>query len=147
MTENQIQLVQSTWEECVPIADQAAELFYGKLFELDPELRPLFKNDLKNQGKKLMQTLTLAVRGLHTLDRIVDPVKELGVRHVDYGVKEDDYDTVGQALIWTLEQGLGETFTEDVKEAWLRAYTLLAETMKEAARSYTPQKTDNAQGV
>jgi hemoglobin-like flavoprotein len=133
MTPKQIELVQTTWEKCVPIADQAAALFYGKLFELDPQLKPLFTSDIKEQGKKLMTMITLAVRGLNDLGRLVPAVEELGRRHVGYGVKEEHYATVGAALLWTLEQGLGHDFTAEVKEAWTKVYTVLATTMQKAA--------------
>lgn len=133
MTEKQIDLVQSSWEKCVPIADVAADLFYTKLFELDPSLRALFTTDRKEQGRKLMLMITTAVRGLKNLGQIVGAVQDLGKRHVAYKVKDEHYDTVGAALIWTLGQGLQEDFTEEVKEAWIEVYTLLANTMKDAA--------------
>ncbi len=133
LTNEEIQAVQSSWEKCVPIADKAAELFYGKLFELDPNLKPLFKGDMQEQGKKLMTMITVAVNGLNDLEKIVSAVKALGVRHVGYGVKDSHYDTVGSALIWTLGKGLGEEFTDALKAAWIKVYTLLATTMKEAA--------------
>jgi hemoglobin-like flavoprotein len=138
MTPRQVELVQTTWEKCVPIADQAAALFYGKLFELDPSLKPMFKSDIKEQGKKLMQMITAAVRGLNDLGRLVPVVQDLGRRHVGYGVKDQHYDTVGTALLWTLEKGLGDAFTTEVKEAWTTVYTLLATTMKKAAAEKSP---------
>jgi hemoglobin-like flavoprotein len=133
MTPEQITLVKSTWQQVVPIADQAAVLFYNKLFELDPALRPLFKKDMKQQGEKLMKTLSFAVGGLDRLNEIVPAVQDLGRRHVGYGVLPKHYDTVGAALLWTLEQGLGTAFTPDVKSAWATVYGLLADTMKKAA--------------
>jgi hemoglobin-like flavoprotein len=138
MTPRKVELVQTTWEKCVPIADQAAALFYGKLFELDPSLKPMFKSDIKEQGKKLMQMITAAVRGLNDLGRLVPVVQDLGRRHVGYGVKDQHYDTVGTALLWTLEKGLGDAFTTEVKEAWTTVYTLLATTMKKAAAENSP---------
>ena len=133
MTPEQIQIVQSTWEKVVPISEQAATLFYGKLFELDPAVKPLFTSNMEEQGKKLMQMIGIAVAGLTRLDDIVPAVQELGVRHLDYQVVEEQYDTVGNALLWTLEQGLGDAFTPDVAEAWALTYTTLATVMKEAA--------------
>ena len=133
MTPEQIDLVKSSWEKVVPIADKAAELFYAKLFELDPCVKPLFKGDMVEQGRKLTASLTFTVNALDRLDDIVPTVQQLGIRHVGYGVKDKDYDTVGAALLWTLEQGLGEAFTPDTKEAWATAYALLAGTMKAAA--------------
>jgi len=133
MTPEQAELVKSSWAKVVPIADQAAELFYGKLFELDPSLKPLFKGDMVEQGKKLMKMINTAVNGLDRLDEIVPAVQQLGVRHIGYGVKDEHYDTVGAALLWTLEAGLGDAFTEEVKESWATVYGLLADTMKAAA--------------
>lgn len=133
MTPKQIELVQGTWRMVAPISDTAAELFYSQLFTVDPALKPLFKGDMKAQGRKLMTMITTAVNGLTRLDAIVPAVQDLGRRHAGYGVKEKDYDTVGGALLWTLGQGLGEAFTPEVKEAWATAYGVLAKTMKDAA--------------
>jgi len=133
MTTEQIALVKSTWEMVVPISDKAAELFYGKLFELNPDLKSMFSGDMGEQGKKLMRMIGTAVNGLDRLDEIVPAVQQLGVRHIEYGVKDADYDTVGAALLWTLEQGLGEAYTSDVSSAWATVYGLLAGTMKSAA--------------
>jgi hemoglobin-like flavoprotein len=133
MTTHQVKLVQSSWALIAPIAEQAAALFYGRLFELDPSLRHMFKADLKEQGKKLMQMLGMVVHGLTNLDRLLPAVRDLGTRHGNYGVADSHYDTVGAALLWTLGQGLGNQFTAEVKEAWTAAYTALATTMKKAA--------------
>ena len=133
MTPEQIELVKSSWAQVVPIADTAAKLFYGKLFELDPALKPLFKGDMTEQGRKLMRMVSTAVNGLDRLDQIVPAVKDLGVRHVAYGVQDTHYETVGSALLWTLGQGLGDAFTTDVETAWATVYGLLADTMKSAA--------------
>jgi hemoglobin-like flavoprotein len=133
MTPTQIQLVQSTWAKVVPIKDAAAEIFYGKLFEMDPALKPLFKGDMKAQGTKLMSMINTAVNGLTRLDQIVPAVESLGKRHVGYGVKDEHYDTVAGALLYTLEKGLGPAFTQDVKQSWTEAYMLLAGVMKKAA--------------
>ena len=133
MTPDEITLVQESWKKVVPIQDAAAGLFYGKLFELDPELRSLFKSDLKEQGRKLMTMISMAVNGLSRLDTLVPGVQELGRRHAGYGVKDEHYGTVAMALVWTLEQGLGPSFTPSVKGAWVKAYTVLANTMREAA--------------
>lgn len=133
MDQESIRLVQQTWKQVDPIRDQAAALFYGRLFELDPSLRPLFKGDMAEQGRKLMNMLATAAMGLDRLDSIVGEVQALGRRHVAYGVQDAHYDTVGAALLWTLEQGLGDAFTPQVKAAWAEAYTLLADTMKQAA--------------
>ena len=133
ITSKQVQLVQSTWAEVVPIADTAAGLFYERLFEMDPALKPLFKSDIKEQGKKLMQMITVAVRGLNDLGALVPAVAALAARHNGYGVKPEHYDTVGAALLWTLEKGLGEAFTPEVKESWANVYGVLAATMQNGA--------------
>ena len=114
----QKKLVQESFAAVAPNAEAAADLFYGRLFELDPSLRPLFKGDMKKQGRKLMAMLKTAVRGLDNLDKLVPAVQDLGRRHATYGVKPAHYDTVGAALLWTLEQGLKGGFTPDVKAAW-----------------------------
>jgi hemoglobin-like flavoprotein len=133
MTPEQKVLVQSTFAKVAPIADTAAAMFYARLFEIDPSLRPLFTTDIADQGRKLMQTLAVAVTGLDRLDELVPAVRQLGVRHARYGVKDHHYDTVAEALLWTLERGLGSDFTPDVKNAWTAVYGVLASTMKEAA--------------
>lgn len=133
MNTNQIELVQSSFAQVLPIADDAAALFYNRLFELDPALRPMFRGDMKEQGRKLMTMIGAVVSGLKTLDRIVPGIQALGARHAAYGVRDEHYDVVGAALLWTLATGLGEAFTDEVREAWTEAYTLLANTMKDAA--------------
>ena len=138
MQPDQILLVQQSFAAVLPIADTAAMLFYNRLFELDPSLRPLFKQDMQDQRRKLMTTLTIVVRGLTRLDVLLPSVQMLGQRHVAYGVTEEHYATVGAALIWTLQQGLGETFTPDVEAAWIAAYTLLSEAMQAAAYNLEP---------
>ena len=134
MTPEQKDLVQATWIPVNEISDTAASLFYNKLFELDPSLRPMFKGDITEQGKKLMTMIGAAVRGLDDLGELTPVVKGLGKRHVGYNVKDEHYATVGEALIWTLGQGLGDAFTDEVKEAWTIVYTTLADLMKGAAQ-------------
>ncbi|PKB70571.1 MAG: hemin receptor [SAR202 cluster bacterium Io17-Chloro-G6] len=133
MDANQITLVQSSWSKVIPISDMAAELFYGRLFETDPSTKVLFKGDLKEQGRKLMAMITEAVQGLNDLEGLVPAVQDLGRRHGGYGVQEKHYGSVASALLWTLEQGLGEAFTPEVKSAWTETYMLLAAVMKEAS--------------
>ena len=133
MTADEIAMVRTSFAQVVPIRETAAGLFYGRLFELDPSLKPLFRGDLKEQGIKLMAMIGTAVAGLDRLDTVVPAMQALGRRHVGYGVQAAHYDTVATALLWTLEQGLGAAFTPDVKAAWTRAYGFLAGTMKEAA--------------
>lgn len=138
ITPKQKQLVQTSFAKVVPISETAADLFYARLFSLDPTLKPLFKGDMKEQGQKLMRTLAVAVNGLDNLEQIVPAVQDLGSKHVAYGVEPKHYDTVGAALLWTLEQGLGAAFTKETGEAWGAVYTLLATTMKEAAYGAQP---------
>jgi hemoglobin-like flavoprotein len=133
MTPQQKHLVQTTFAKVAPIADEAAALFYGRLFELDPSLRPMFTTDLKEQGRKLMRMIGMAVNGLDRLDELVPVVRQLGARHAGYGVRDEHYGTVATALVWTLEQGLGPDFTPEVKDAWVAVYGVLATTMKDAA--------------
>ncbi len=133
MTPTQIKLVQDSFLLVLPIEDTAADLFYQRLFELDPSLRPLFKGDLAKQKKMLMQTLSVAVRGLSKLDAVVPVLEHLGQRHVDYGVEDRHYETVGAALLWTLEKGLGAAYTAETAAAWTAVYALIAKVMKNAA--------------
>jgi hemoglobin-like flavoprotein len=132
-TDRQIALVQETFATITPIADDAAVLFYRRLFELDPRLQRMFRGDMADQRRKLMQMLTAAVKGLSRLDQLVPVVEDLGRRHAGYGVDDAHYDAVGAALLWTLEKGLGQAFTPEVREAWTTVYGVLASTMKTAA--------------
>lgn len=138
VTSAQIDLVQSTWERCIPIADAAAGIFYDRLFALDPNLRTLFPADISEQKRKLMTMLTAAVRGLNDLGTLAPVVAALGRRHVAYGVVEAHYATVGSALLFTLERGLGPAWTPDVAAAWTAVYGLLSETMIAAQRGEGP---------
>jgi hemoglobin-like flavoprotein len=126
MTPDQIDLVQSSFAKVVPIADAAASLFYGRLFEIAPDTKALFHGDMSEQGRKLMTTLGIVVNGLKNLDAILPAAKALAVKHVGYGVAAAHYTPVGEALIWTLDKGLGADFTPDVKNAWLAAYGALS---------------------
>lgn len=130
MTPRQMTLVQSSFDRIAPISDTVARLFYDRLFELDPQLRSLFSTDMSEQGRKLMQMLAYCVQGLENLDDLMPAVKALGARHVAYRVADKDYDTVGEALCWTLEKGLGADFTPEMREAWVTVYSLLADAMK-----------------
>jgi hemoglobin-like flavoprotein len=133
LTSRQIDLVQTSFAVIAPIADDAAALFYRRLFALDPALEQLFRGDMAKQRRMLMQMLSAAVKGLTRLDRLVPAVEDLGRRHAGYGVEDAHYDTVAAALIWTLEKGLGEAFTPEMRDAWTTVYGLLATTMKNAA--------------
>ena len=135
MDSTQVSLVKTSFEKVAPISNAAAGMFYARLFELDPGLRPLFRGSIEEQGRKLMQVLAVAVASLDQLDALLPTVRALGARHSTYGIQEKDYETVGAALIWTLEQGLGEDFTPPVREAWVETYGVLSNVMKDSARS------------
>lgn len=133
MTPEQITLVQTSWAKVAPIADQAADIFYDRLFEIAPEARPLFSEDMAKQKRALMGMLATAVNGLNKLDTILPAVKALGERHVDYGATDAHYELVAAALLYTLRKGLGESFTPPVEEAWIKAYATLASVMMDSA--------------
>jgi methyl-accepting chemotaxis protein len=134
MQQHTITLVQDSWQKVAAIAPQAAELFYQNLFAADPSLKPLFKGDMPEQGKKLMQMIGAAVGKLNDLPALVPILQGLGKRHAGYGVEDSHYQTVGAALLKTLEQGLGADFTEEVKQAWTAVYTVMADVMVAAAK-------------
>lgn len=129
MTPDQVKAIQESFAKVVPISEQAAALFYGRLFEIAPAARPLFRGDLEEQGRKLMGMLGAVVNGLGNIETILPAASVLAKRHVDYGVKAADYEPVGAALLWTLERGLGAQWTPEVKAAWTEAYTVLADFM------------------
>lgn len=139
MTPAEITLVKESFRKVLPIADQAAALFYTRLFELDPTLRALFHGDMVEQGRKLMHMLGMAVAGLDRLDQLVPAVRQLGLRHAGYQVRDEHYETVGEALLWTLGRGLGAAFTAETQAAWAKTYWTLAETMKAGARDGATQ--------
>lgn len=133
LTAEQIMLVQTSFARVQPIADTAAALFYNRLFELDPDVRRLFTSDMHVQGRKLMTMLGTVIGYLHKLQQLVPAIQSLGERHREYGVQPRHYATVGAALLWTLEQGLGEQWTPAMCAAWERAYNIVAATMLAAA--------------
>lgn len=133
MTPQQISLVQKTWAIAEPLGDTVTTLFYGRLFELDPSLRSLFKKDMLEQGRSLRAMLSMVTAGLANVDKLLPAMAACGRRHVPYGVVDSQYDTVREALLWTLSEGLREIFTTEVREAWAATYELLAGVMKEAA--------------
>jgi hemoglobin-like flavoprotein len=133
MTPQDIALVQQSFTLVAPNREAVAAAFYDRLFAIDPALKPLFRGDLRSQGIKLMGALTLVVTQLNRLETILDDVKALARRHVGYGVTDQHYATVGQALLDTLQSGLGEAFTPELRGAWTRAYTLLSGAMIAAA--------------
>ena len=132
MNSHQIALVQSTFKTIEPIAQVTGELMYQRLFELDPSIKPLFKGDIKQQALMLMTAIGLAVKGLDRPDSIEAAVKALGNRHRGYGVSPNDYPKFGAALLWALEQSMGDAFTPDVKDAWVEAFGMLAKQVRAA---------------
>ena len=135
MNTQQIELVQASFEMVRPIADQAAETFYQRLFEIAPHYRHMFRNDMRKQGAMLMSTLGLAVGSLNDLEKILPAVRSLGQRHAGYGVTAADYQPVAEAFLWTLDHYLGEAFTPELKDAWVVAYITLAGVMIEASEA------------
>ena len=138
MTPERIALVRESFVKVRPIADDAAALFYGRLFQIAPEVRSLFPVDLTEQGRKLMTTLAVVVNSLDDLPALLPVVQRLGARHAGYGVTEEHFAPVGAALLWTLEKGLGEGFTPEVRMAWTEAYHVLATVMIDALKTATP---------
>lgn len=137
MTPEQVTMVQESFKKVLPIADTAADIFYDRLFEVAPEVRPMFAADMSKQKSALMGTLAVAVQSLHEVEKIIPVVQQLGVRHVSYGVKDEHYDTVGGALLYTLEKGLGDAWNDELKAAWTETYVTVAGVMKEAAAGAT----------
>ena len=129
MTPRQIALVRESFAKVVPIKEQAAALFYERLFAIDPSTRPLFRGDMKSQGAKLMAAIAAVVKSLDRIDTMLDDLRTLARRHDGYGVRPEHYASVGAALLWTLEQGLGFGFTPEVRDAWAAAYGLLSSAM------------------
>jgi hemoglobin-like flavoprotein len=126
MNPSQVKLVQESFAKVAPISETAAELFYGRLFEIAPQVKAMFPDDMTEQRKKLMATLAYVVNGLGNLDSILPAASALATRHVSYGAKKEHYPVVGTALLWTLEKGLGDAWTPDVAEAWSTAYATLS---------------------
>jgi hemoglobin-like flavoprotein len=133
MTPNETALVRASWAKIAPISDQAAALFYDRLFEINPELRPLFKGEMDEQGQKLMRMIGKAVDALEDPEPLDRVIKMMGARHWAYGVEDEDYEKLGDALLWTLEQGLGDDFTPETRAAWVSVYSGLADLMREGA--------------
>ena len=139
MNENQIRLVQASFASVKPIQETAAGLFYGRLMEIDPSTRPLFAaTDMKKQGAKLMAAMAFVVHGLTRPETILHQLRSLAHRHVAYGVEDRHYESVGAALLWTLEAGLGAAWTPALRDAWAAAYALLSGAMIEAAHQAVP---------
>jgi hemoglobin-like flavoprotein len=135
MTPAQKDLVQDTWALVVPIADTATAMFYDRLFEIDPGSRALFENtDMADQRLKLLQVLSVAISGLDDLGRLMPIVEELGRRHAGYGVKDEHYESVGAALLWTLQKGLGAAWNAETAAAWAEVYGVLSGVMRRAQK-------------
>jgi len=135
MTPEQIKLVQDSFATIRPAAPKVAELFYSRLFMVAPQVRPMFPENMDEQGKKLMAVLGTAVQSLTNLPALIPILEKLAQTHLSYGVEAAHYDVVGEVLLWTLEQGLGDDFTQDVNEAWAQTYAIISQTMCEAAYS------------
>ncbi len=134
MQPQQIQSVQASFARLQPAAEPVAALFYDNLFKADPALRRLFRGDLHAQGRRLMTMIGVAVSGLDRAETLVPALRALGARHRDYGVTDAHYATVGDALLETLGQGLGDAFTPALRDAWTAVYTLVSTTMRAGAR-------------
>ena len=141
MTPEQIALVQESFSKVAPISETAAQMFYGRLFEIAPEVKPMFPADMTEQRKKLMATLAIVVNGLGHLESVLPAASALAKRHVSYGARSDHYPVVGGALLWTLEKGLGEAWTPETAAAWTAAYATLSGYMISEAYG-SPQAAD-----
>lgn len=135
MTAREVTLVQESFRKVLPSTEQVAALFYARLFEIEPAVRGLFNGDMQEQGKKLFQMLGLAVGSLECFETVGPHLRQLGARHLGYGVRDEHYSSVGVALLWTLERGLGAAFTSEVKHAWTALYAAIANTMLEGAHA------------
>ena len=135
MTNDQIVLIQISFEKVSPRAEAVAALFYERLFEIAPEIKKLFKTDMTAQGHKLMQMLDVVVANLSDLETVIPAIRELAIRHTGYGVTSEYYPFVGEALIWSLKKALDQDFTLAMEDAWAEAYLLLASTMISAAEA------------
>jgi len=134
MTAHQVQLVKDSWALVIPISQQAGDLFYGRLFDVAPQIKPLFKGNMAMQAKMLTEMITYVVNKLDKLEEIIGEIKALAVRHKGYGTKPEHYPVVGECLIWTLEKGLGTRWNKELQDAWIAAYTILSKTMIDAAK-------------
>lgn len=138
MTRDQITLVQESFRALLPFKIKAAEMFYDRLFTLDPSLKPMFANtNLQAQGAKLMAALGFVVGALRTPAALEAPVRELAIRHKGYGVRDSHYATVGRALVDTLQDALADRWTPQLWAAWAEAYGIVSAMMIAAARDHT----------
>ena len=134
MNQQQIELVQHTFAKIEPIAQDVGEMFYNRLFEMDPSLQPLFKGDMRQQAKMMMTAIGMAVKSLNAPDSVIPDIQQIGHRHISYGAMPTDFDKFGAALLWSLEQTLGPDFTPPVKEAWIETFQFIVKGMKIATR-------------
>ena len=133
MTPEQVQIIKLTFTQAMTAKDQVGRLFYDRLFAIAPDTKPLFKGDIDAQSRKLMDTLALAIGSLRDKPALVATLEALARRHIAYGVRDEHYDKVGEALLWTLEHGLGAAFTPHAREAWTALYATVAQVMRNAA--------------
>jgi hemoglobin-like flavoprotein len=140
MTPKQIELVQNSWQHVVTNVAEAGEIFYARLFDKNPQLRSMFSTDIREQSRKLVSIISFAVKKLNNLSEVISDVQALGRRHGKYGVQPSHYVVVADSLLWTLEKGLGDKWNEEVREAWTRLYTTLAEIMINAAKEEPSEK-------
>ena len=134
MTPEQAQIIKLTFAQVMRDRDRVGRMFYDRLFSIAPEVKPLFRGDIAEQSRKLMDTLALAVGMLRDMPTLVMTLQGLAKRHVGYGVRDEHYDKVGEALLWTLEKGLGDAFTAQVRDAWAALYVAVAKIMRDAAK-------------
>ena len=135
MSPNQIELIENSWKFIVQNRSESGTIFYTRLFQINPELRSLFKEDIESQAQKLVALITFIVHKLNNIDDVLADVKALGERHRKYNVKPEYYGSVANALLWTLEKALGDRWTKEMEDAWVAMYLMLSRTMIEAARS------------
>ena len=148
MNPEQSQLIQLTWRQVVPVADDAMQQFYRRLFEIDPGLRPLFAaSDMHKQRARLAQVLSAVVDGLDDIERLLPQIEALGRRHVGYGATAKHYDSVGEALLWTLRRGLGDAWSEAAEAAWSDAYGLVSSVMQNAGTEHSESRRSSAPGL
>ena len=138
MTLKQIEIIENSWDIILHTPEEASEIFYARLFSLDPSLRQLFKEDISSQAQKLVSTITFVVHKLHDLEEIMADVRELGLRHKSYNVRPEYFPTVGSALLWTLENRLGKLWNEETKEAWVTIYSILSKAMIDTVEETQP---------
>jgi hemoglobin-like flavoprotein len=140
MLPEQVAELRRSWQLVAPMAEEAAQLFYARLFELDPSLRTLFHTDMAVQRRKLIDALSFIVDHADRPDELQPMLGALGERHLHYGVRPEHYTTVGEALLWMLDEGLGALCTTEARDAWVVAYECVASAMQAPARDSTPTR-------